>query len=486
VSGPESLTFSGFGGYDLDAGGSWTFTGSNTVAAAQTLTNQGTLGVAGTLAVAGGYVINSAGALITGGVGVYGAYGWSATVTNYGTIQGTGGTAIQFSSAFDRLVSEAGSTIVGLVEGGDGALELAAARGTITGLGATGTVSGAESMTFSGFQAYYIDAGGTWTLTGANVQTASLLNAGSLNLAGQSSLTINGLIVNMGAISLTEGLGARRLIVGNAGATLVGDGSIFLGVPAAHMIIGQTSAATLTNQNNTIVGGGRIGDGKMGLVNEAHGIIETGNAALTIDTGANVITNGGTIVAKGAGALTVASAIDNTGVLETFKGNLTLDGAVTGTGSAIIHGATLYAASTFTENVTFGVAVGRLELADSQDYTGSITGFSKTGKSSLDLRDIGFVSSAEATFSGTSTGGVLTVTDGTHTARITLVGNYTRSTWVASSDGNNGVIVVDPTAPPPHAFVAAMAAFGTSAGPVHALAPSSGPTSLTLLAKPDH
>ena len=105
-------------------------------------------------------------------------------------------------------------------------------------------------------------------------------------------------------------------------------------------------------------------------------------------------------------------------------------------------------------------------LARSQTYTASISGFSKNGKTSLDLADIGFVNSAEATFSGTTKSGVLTVTDGTHTAHINLKGNYLSSTFVASSDGRGGVVVADPkpraAATPAHRFIAAMAGMGAA------------------------
>jgi hypothetical protein len=92
----------------------------------------------------------------------------------------------------------------------------------------------------------------------------------------------------------------------------------------------------------------------------------------------------------------------------------------------------LDAGSTFSENVTVSGSGGKLKLAQSQGYTGSITGFSKT------------VKSTQATLSGTTKSGVLTVTDGTHTAHITLIGDYTQSTFVASSDGHGGTIIVDP------------------------------------------
>jgi hypothetical protein len=136
--------------------------------------------------------------------------------------------------------------------------------------------------------------------------------------------------------------------------------------------------------------------------------------------------------------------------------------------------------STFAENVTFSGTSGVLKLAKSQSYTGAITGFSHTGGTSLDLADIAFVDAGQATFSGTTTSGLLTVTDGTHTAKITLIGDYTGSTFTASSDGHGGVSIVDPTntqgasapaaapASSPHRFIAAMAGLGgLASGAIH-------------------
>ena len=104
---------------------------------------------------------------------------------------------------------------------------------------------------------------------------------------------------------------------------------------------------------------------------------------------------------------------------------------------------TLNFKSNFNQNVAFIGTRGELELARSQSYTATITGFSTSGGTSLDLRDIGFVSANEATFNGTSTSGVLTVSDGTHAAHITLDGDYLASTFTCSSDGNGGVLVTD-------------------------------------------
>jgi hypothetical protein len=514
----------GGAGVALAAGGTVTDTGGAIVGGAGAAGGSGDYsggggaGGAGVLASAGGTIANSSGSIIGGAGGAYGSSGWhgsagaagdgialtaggvvtngsavskaalieglvgvyaaagAATVTSWGTIEGTGGTAVQFGSAGDRLVVEAGSTWLGAVKGGGGTLELAGGTGTISGLGTTGTLTGAETMTFSGFGSYQLDASGALALHGKDTVAVSLTNAGTLTIADKASLTIQGVVSNSGQITLAAKTTGASLIVSKAGGTLSGGGSVVLGANALNTITGSSAKTVLTNVNDTIGGAGQIGAGELVLVNQAAGIIEqSGSVSLTINTGTASITNAGTIEATGAGGLNIASAVANTGLLEAIKGNLTLGGAVTGTGSAVVNAGTLDAASTFTENVTFSGTTGELELEKSQTYTGSITGFSTSGKTSLYLADIGFVSSKEATFSGTKTGGILTVTDGTHTARISLVGNYTKSSWVASSDGS-GVIVIDPssapadpTAPPaapppatasPPLFIAAMAGLG--------------------------
>jgi hypothetical protein len=209
-----------------------------------------------------------------------------------------------------------------------------------------------------------------------------------------------------------------------------------------------------------------IGGGHMALVNQSAGKI-TGDvtAALILNTGVNTIINAGTITANGAGGVEIKSEVANTGLLIATSGTLMLDKAVTGAGSARISGGTLFAAGAFSENVAFTGTAGELELARAQTYTGNVFGFSHDGTTSLDLRDIGFVSAAEATFSGTKAAGTLTVTDGIHTAKIKMVGNYMGVTFTASSDGKGGATVVDSiNSAAVHNFVDAIAATGASSG----------------------
>jgi hypothetical protein len=299
-----------------------------------------------------------------------------------------------------------------------------------------------------------VNAGGTIVVntSGGELDGHS---AGSLTLAGivevvnGASETLDGAIVDTGQLELLGAAQAAALIVGPDGVTLSGEGRIKLSDAESNLVYGQSASDTLTNIDDRIGGAGQLGDGKMILVNEAAGVI-VGNASrpFTVDTGAATIQNAGVILNVGAGGTTVVSPIANTGTLfAATAGTLTLEGAVTGAGVGRISGATLYAEAAFSEDVTFAGQTGVLELADSQAYAGEVSGLSKSGTSSLDLLDIAFEAGVtKASYSGTSASGTLTVTDGTHTARITLEGNYLSSVFRVASDGHGGTSVVDPIA----------------------------------------
>ena len=66
------------------------------------------------------------------------------------------------------------------------------------------------------------------------------------------------------------------------------------------------------------------------------------------------------------------------------------------------------------------------------------------GQDTIDFADINFASVQQPTYSGTNSGGTLTVTDGTHTANIALLGQYMAGSFVASADGSGGTLIHDP------------------------------------------
>ena len=265
-------------------------------------------------------------------------------------------------------------------------------------------------------------------------------------------------------------------------ATYTGGGTIDL--INASIMGGNGKKSTLeylTNVDNLIEGSGVIGGTSHGghngrrlsFTNEAAGVVDANaQGALILETGGQTVTNAGLIEATGDGVCIIKSAVNNTGPLEADGGTLMLEAAVTGSGTvAVAAGSIVITNAHAKETVTFTGQNGTLELDQSQTFSGAVDGFSLIGQTMLDLRDIGFVSPNEATYSGTAKSGVLTVTDGTHTAHIHLVGDYTGSTFVASSDGNGGVDIVDPRAQTPSVahFAGAMATLGGPAGPLGGL-----------------
>jgi hypothetical protein len=123
-----------------------------------------------------------------------------------------------------------------------------------------------------------------------------------------------------------------------------------------------------------------------------------------------------------------------------------------GVGSAAtLSGGTLEVASGASISyLTFVTSAGGiLELGASQSFQGSIAGFGSVRgvTEEIDLGDISFdkkttkVSFKEAKDHAS---GTLTVTDGTHTANLTLLGQYAAHNFGLSSDGHGGTIVTDP------------------------------------------
>ncbi len=464
-----------------------------------------------------GGLTNAAGGLISGSVGVdVGAR--RAMVVDAGTIAGVTA-ALVFHSAGDVLVLESGAKLQGAVIGGNGSVELSGGAGTLTNIGAGATVSGSVAATVSGFATYEI-AGGQWAIAGVNslAAYANLVTYAATRVTGQFDTNMGASIYAHAALLFSGVTGsfagqvsgpARTTFFGGnqtfngTGATggfFFGDhvlldhdtatlqGSVFaegLTVTTGNLLIGAAGvqltggAVTLTDSAGNritgaagamlansarISGAGQLGAGALQLFNAQKGVIDaTGVNALVIDTGAATIVNAGLIEASGEGGATIQSALAGSGQVEANGGVLTANGAVAATQSGVIAAGTLAFGASFAGAVSFTGANGVLSLAQSQGYTGAISGFAAGGGDKLDLRDIGFIGSGEGSFSGTSSQGVLTVTDGSHTARITLIGNYLGDVFTATSDGGGGTLV---TAGPAatQRFAAATAALTTASG----------------------
>ena len=83
-------------------------------------------------------------------------------------------------------------------------------------------------------------------------------------------------------------------------------------------------------------------------------------------------------------------------------------------------GATAEIAGASAQSVTFAGSTGILILNDALAFTGQVSGLA--GSDAIDLADVSYGARHEVTFLGNTSGGTLTVTDGTQTANIALAG----------------------------------------------------------------
>jgi hypothetical protein len=149
---------------------------------------------------------------------------------------------------------------------------------------------------------------------------------------------------------------------------------------------------------------------------------------------------------ENASAVTVASASGFT--TDTSAGSESVAKPVSNTVTVIDAGATLELAHAYSGTISFAGSTGTLIIDHSSSFAGTISGQLGTGNV-IDLADITGGAAVTIAYSGNNSPGVLTVTDGTHTATIALTGNYSLANFTASSDGHGGTLVIDPPVLPP-------------------------------------
>ncbi len=82
-------------------------------------------------------------------------------------------------------------------------------------------------------------------------------------------------------------------------------------------------------------------------------------------------------------------------------------------------------------------------MLDDPKFRGKIAGFNATDPDAIDLTAIDF-SSATLGYSGNTMSGTLTVTDGVHTAKIAMLGDYVLGNFHKADDGQGHTRITDP------------------------------------------
>ncbi len=310
-------------------------------------------------------------------------------------------------------------------------------------------------------------------VNGQNVTLRDVTLSGKLAIDNAFDPILLGTFTNNGQVSQND-LGSLTDVKLSGDVTVNGNGTWTMSNSNNNRWYGLTTGTeVLTNgSNHTIAGGGRLGDGGMGLRN--NGKINANNGTLTIapsdvdlGIGADVVNNG-TLEANAGGTLRLSgglfqnnnriiagngSAVNLNGGVHLSDGNL----ATSGTGIFVVDGpATL-------DDVTLTLG-SRLRINNAQDpiLVGTIT-----NRGQIDQNDLGSLTdiqiSGDVTLAGegiwtmsTSTNnrwyglvsGDETLTNGVgHTiqGRGQIGTNFLRITNQGLIDANNGSLLVDPS-----------------------------------------
>ena len=278
-----------------------------------------------------------------------------------------------------------------------------------------------------------VDAGGTYTV---NISTADTTYALILNNAHAKSSGYAGGVLTLagaggaqspnGALSINSGTFVLAGGLLHAGSISVGSGATFL-VSNGSQYTGQNAIS------NPILNNGSFVIAQTTAVNDTGNI--TGTGSITIESSSNV-TLGGNISETGPILIESSSHTTINGIVSgnafTIENSAIVDitSAITGTAGSftLMNSANLEFGAAESENIGFAAgASGTLKFDKSALVTGSISGLTPNNK--VDLADLTWVSGKmKATFAGNTSGGVLTVTNGTNSINLNLLGNYKQAT----------------------------------------------------------
>ncbi|MFG0330750.1 MAG: beta strand repeat-containing protein [Phycisphaerales bacterium] len=210
-----------------------------------------------------------------------------------------------------------------------------------------------------------------------------VVNEANLRINNARTLRLSGTVENRATIGMDSTGSSTKLILDDAGVTLIGGGEIVLSSNLQNWIYAATSG-TLTNEDNTIRGGGHFGWDRTGIIN--RGVIDADDETieLRLDAGPLGVTNEGTIRASAAGGIDMNPApFTNRGLLEVevdshmtvgddivqTAGSTMVNGPLSVTDGFVLQGGTLGGTHTLTTDMTAeggvvapGQSVGRFTI----------------------------------------------------------------------------------------------------------------------------
>ncbi len=447
---------------------------SDTVNANNTVTLNGTAAAASTVTVYDGQTAlgtataNASGAWsYTTGPLANGSLIFTATATD------AAGNTSTTSNAVDPTVGALTGVQAGTVSVTDGTrLEITATvdnTGTIaldaTGDGADLAVVGSTTLTGSGKVTLSNNAG---NLIGSNGAPAILTNVNN-TIAGAGTIGDDDLtLINQGVIDANQ---TAALVINTASNTITNYGTLQATANGGLDIESNVSNATTIEAYGTsakVVIESSVTNATTGLIlasgsdaqinldnaTISDGTLQTSGSTDLIETvggSANAldgltISRNSTVEINPGSTLTLNGTIANSGTLLVNGGLLDVDGVLTGGVTDINASGEVVISKASSEALDFlSKSTGKLVLEQATSYSGQISGF-KLGQS-IDLTDIDFAAGVTMSYRSnnrSNTSGVLTITDGTNTAKLQMAGSYTLANFTVASDGNGGTLLTDP------------------------------------------
>ena len=448
----------GGGGTALTLLGAFANIGTISVASGGILSIYGDLGTTGTLSLASGSTLNLHGAATTAELNTATTAG-GGTVNLFGSLNNTGATLrVGPGGGPLKLNLENGGSILG------GVIKDAGSGIVFSGLSLNGvTYDGVLNLKPQSSSVTILNGLTATGLNGTGPGTLSLTGVGD-DISFQGTQTFDNATINLGSSAGGQGdyifesdpsqLGSQVLTLGP---------NIVINALGFYESIGvqdATGTDGVINQGviNAAYSGGYLYDTAFTFTNA--GLIDVGNGAHFYDYYS--FANTGVLTVSGIGSTAnlnwiggSAYTVSNTGLIIAEDGaSITITGNVGGAGKELISGASTLEIGQSTgagaaQTVQFaksgaGVSTGTFRIDNAQSFTGAVAGLG-TGDT-LDLANIAFAT-ATLSYSGSTSGGVLTVGDGTTTAHITLVGNYSQANFHLAADAGGHTNVTYSGAP---------------------------------------
>ena len=257
---------------------------------------------------------------------------------------------------------------------------------SLTFTGAQDTFSGVFASSASLLDEIYFAAGADTFATGAGFNNSNTVFDGAAVKLAASVNDAGNFAMSSGTLALSTSGSGHAFTVAKAanltGGALTGPGSLTLDGATTLSALTVSGGATLTNAGSltesgalTLGGGGGL---KGTVVNTAAGsysLTGSGAGIAAAAGGAGSVTNAGAIVGSSAGTSSIGVAIANSGVISATSGALDLQGAVTGTGTLSVQGASTLefdAAVASTEAFVFTDNLGTLMMRDSSAFGAEI------------------------------------------------------------------------------------------------------------------